>query len=206
MRPSGIRVIGLTGGVATGKSSVARFFAERGVPVVDADQLAREAVKPGSPCLARLAALLGAGVLRGDGTLDRKRVAGIVFADADKRRQLEAVLHPEIRRLAEERITRAAATGQRIVIYMAPLLIEAGVTDRVDEIWVVTVRPEVQLERLMARDGIGREEAERIIGSQMPLAEKERHGRVVIDNSGTLEETRLLLAEIWDKEIAVHHE
>ncbi|WP_188055379.1 dephospho-CoA kinase [Oryzomonas rubra] len=201
-----MRVIGLTGGVATGKSSVARFFAERGVPVVDADQLAREAVKPGSPCLARLAALLGAGVLRGDGTLDRKRVAGIVFADADKRRQLEAVLHPEIRRLAEERITRAAATGQRIVIYMAPLLIEAGVTDRVDEIWVVTVRPEVQLERLMARDGIGREEAERIIGSQMPLAEKERHGRVVIDNSGTLEETRLLLAEIWDKEIAVHHE
>ncbi|WP_191966117.1 dephospho-CoA kinase [Oryzomonas japonica] len=201
-----MRVIGLTGGVATGKSSVARFFEERGVPVVDADQLAREAVKPGSPCLARLAALLGAGVLRGDGTLDRKRVAGIVFADADKRRQLEAVLHPEIRRLAEERITRAAAAGQRIVIYMAPLLIEAGVTDRVDEIWVVTVRPEVQLERLMARDGIGREEAERIIGSQMPLAEKERHGRVVIDNSGTLEETRLLLAEIWEQEIAVHHE
>ncbi|KAB0672304.1 dephospho-CoA kinase [Oryzomonas sagensis] len=206
MRPSGIRVIGLTGGVATGKSSVARFFEERGVPVVDADQLAREAVKPGSPCLARLAALFGAGVLRGDGTLDRKRVAGIVFADAGKRRQLEALLHPEIRRLAEERIARAAAAGQRTLVYMAPLLIEAGVTDRVDEIWVVTVRPEVQLERLMARDGIGREEAERIIGSQMPLAEKERHGRVVIDNSGTLEETRLLLAAIWDKEIAVHHE
>lgn len=206
MRPSGIRVIGLTGGVATGKSSVARFFEERGVPVIDADQLAREAVKPGSPCLARLAALFGAGVVRGDGTLDRKRVAGIVFADADKRRQLEAVLHPEIRRLAEERISRAATAGERVVIYMAPLLIEAGVTDRVDEIWVVTVRPEVQLERLMARDGIGREEAERIIGSQMPLAEKERHGRVVIDNSGTLEETRLLLAEIWDREIVVHHE
>ncbi|WP_191965614.1 dephospho-CoA kinase [Oryzomonas sagensis] len=201
-----MRVIGLTGGVATGKSSVARFFEERGVPVVDADQLAREAVKPGSPCLARLAALFGAGVLRGDGTLDRKRVAGIVFADAGKRRQLEALLHPEIRRLAEERIARAAAAGQRTLVYMAPLLIEAGVTDRVDEIWVVTVRPEVQLERLMARDGIGREEAERIIGSQMPLAEKERHGRVVIDNSGTLEETRLLLAAIWDKEIAVHHE
>lgn len=206
MRPSGIRVIGLTGGVATGKSSVARFFEERDVPVIDADQLAREAVKPGSPCLARLAALLGAGVLRRDGTLDRKRVAGIVFADADKRRQLEALLHPEIRRLAEERIARAAAAGERIVIYMAPLLIEAGVTDRVDEIWVVTVRPEVQLERLMARDGISREAAERIIGSQMPLAEKERHGRVVIDNSGTPEETRLLLTKIWEQEIAVHHE
>jgi dephospho-CoA kinase len=206
MRPSGIRVIGLTGGVATGKSCVARFFEERGVPVIDADQLAREAAKPGSPCLAQLAALFGAGVIRGDGTLDRKRVAGIVFADADKRRQLEAVLHPEIRRLAEERIAQVAAAGERIVIYMAPLLIEAGVTDRVDEIWVVTVRSGIQLERLMARDGFGREEAERIIGSQMPLTEKERHGRVVIDNSGTPEETRLLLAAIWDKEIAVHHE
>ncbi|WP_223924024.1 dephospho-CoA kinase [Geobacter sp. AOG2] len=201
-----MRVIGLTGGVATGKSSVARFFQERGVPVIDADQLAREAVRPGSPCLAQLVALFGAGVLNPDGGLDRKRVGSIVFGDAEKRRLLEAVLHPEIRRLAEERIARAAEAGQRTLIYMAPLLIEAGVTDRVDEIWVVTVRPEIQLERLMARDGIDREAAGRIIASQMPLAEKERHGRVVIDNSGTPEETRLLLAAIWEQERAAHHE
>ena len=206
MRPSGIRIIGLTGGVATGKSSVARFFEERGVPVIDADQLAREAVSPGSPCLAQLAALFGHGVINAEGALDRKRMGSIVFGDAEKRRLLEEVLHPEIRRLAEERIARAAAAGRRTVVYMAPLLIEAGVTDRVDEIWVVTVRPDIQLERLMARDGIGREEAGRIIASQMPLAEKERHGRVVIDNSGTPEETRRLLAEIWEREIAVHHE
>lgn len=206
MRPSGIRVIGLTGGIATGKSSVARFFEERGVPVIDADLLAREAVEPGSPCLARLAALFGAGVINADGGLDRKRVGGIVFGDAEKRRLLESVLHPEIRRLAEERIARAAAAGERVVIYMAPLLIEAGVADRVDEIWVVTVRPEIQLERLMARDRIGREEAGRIIASQMPLAEKERHGRVVIDNSGTPEETRRLLAAIWEREITEQHE
>ncbi|WP_168206134.1 dephospho-CoA kinase [Geobacter sp. FeAm09] len=195
-----MRVIGLTGGVATGKSSVARFFEERGVPVIDADRLAREAVEPGSPCLARLAALFGTGVLHGDGSLDRKRLARMVFADGEKRRQLEAVLHPEIRRLAEERIARAAAAGERIVIYMAPLLIEAGATDRVDEIWVVTVRPGIQVERLMARDGIGRDEAGRIIASQMPLAEKERHGRIVIDNSGTPEETRRLLAALWEQE------
>jgi len=206
VRPSGIRVIGLTGGIATGKSSVARFFEERGVPVIDADLLAREAVEPGSPCLARLAALFGAGVINADGGLDRKRVGGIVFGDAEKRRLLESVLHPEIRRLAEERIARAAAAGERVVIYMAPLLIEAGVADRVDEIWVVTVRPEIQLERLMARDRIGREEAGRIIASQMPLAEKERHGRVVIDNSGTPEETRRLLAAIWEREITEQHE
>jgi len=92
------------------------------------------------------------------------------------------------------------------VVYMAPLLIEAGVTDRVDEIWVVTVRPDIQIERLMARDGIGREEAGRIIASQMPLAEKARHGRVVIDNSGTPEETRRLMAAIWEREMTAHHE
>jgi dephospho-CoA kinase len=206
MRPSGIRIIGLTGGIATGKSSVARFFEERGVPVIDADQLAREAVMPGSPCLAQLAALFGPGVINAEGTLDRKRVGSIIFGDTEKRRLLEQVLHPEIWRLAEERIAHAAAAGRRILVYMAPLLIEAGVTDRVDEIWVVTVRPDIQIERLMARDGIGRDEAGRIIASQMPLAEKERHGRVVIDNSGTPEETRRLLAAIWEREIAAHHE
>ena len=206
MRPPGMRIIGLTGGVATGKSSVARFFEEQGVPVIDADQVAREAVRPGSPCLARLAALFGEGVLNPDGTLDRKRVGSIVFKDAERRRLLESVLHPEIRRLAEERIARAAAAGQRVLVYMAPLLIEAGATDRVDEIWVVTVRPGIQLERLMARDGIGRDEAERIIASQMPLAEKERHGRIVIDNSGTPEETRRQLAAIWEREMAIHHD
>jgi dephospho-CoA kinase len=206
MRPHGIRIIGLTGGVATGKSTVARFFEERGVPVIDADQLAREAVRPGSPCLTRLAALFGNGVINAEGTLDRKRMGSIAFGNAEKRRLLEQVLHPEIRRLAEERIAHAAAAGRRTVVYMAPLLIEAGVTDRVDEIWVVTVRPDIQLERIMARDGIGREEAERIIASQMPLAEKERHGRVVIDNSGTPEETRHLLAAIWEREIAARHE
>jgi len=206
MRPPGIRIIGLTGGIATGKSSVARFFEERGVPVVDADQLAREAVMPGSPCLAQLAALFGHGVITADGTLDRKRLGTVIFGDSEKRRLLEQVLHPEIRRLAEERIAYAASAGQRLLVYMAPLLIEAGVTDRVDEIWVVTVRPDIQIERLMVRDGIGREEAERVIGSQMPLAEKVRHGRVVIDNSGTPEETRRLLAEIWEREIAARHE
>ena len=114
---------------------------------------------------------------------------------------MECILHPEIRRLAEERIAAAAQSGQRVVFYMAPLLVEAGATDRVDELWVVTVRPELQLERLMHRDGISRDEAQRIIASQMPLAEKERYGRVVIDNSGTPAETRRQLTEIWKREI-----
>ena len=200
-RHRGIRVIGLTGGIATGKSAVARFLEEQGAVVIDADQLSREAVSPGSRALEHIVTLFGEGMLLPDGGLDRKRLGRVVFADADKRRDLEEILHPEIRRLAEERIASLAAEGQRVVFYMAPLLIESGASDRVDEIWVVTVRPEVQRERLMLRDGIGREEAERIISSQMPLAEKERHGRIVIDNSGTQEQTRRLVADIWAKEI-----
>ena len=200
-RHKGVRVIGLTGGIATGKSAVARFLEEQGAVVIDADQLSREAVSPGSRALEHIVALFGVDMLLPDGGLDRKRLGRVVFADADKRRNLEEILHPEIRRLAEERIASLAAEGQRVVFYMAPLLIESGASDRVDEIWVVTVRPEVQRERLMLRDGIGREEAERIISSQMPLAEKERHGRIVIDNSGTQEQTRRLVADIWAKEI-----
>lgn len=198
--PRRIRVIGLTGGIATGKSSVARFFAERGVPVIDADQLARDAVLPGTPALTQIIERFGRGMLTHDGTLDRKRLGDLVFSDPEKRRQLENILHPEIRRLAEERIAQAASAGHERLIYMAPLLIEAGATDRVDDIWVVTVRPEVQLDRLMRRDGITREQAERIVGSQMPLPEKARYGSVVIDNSGSEAETRLLLESAWARE------
>lgn len=201
MRPAGIHVIGLTGGIASGKSTVARFFEERGLPVVDADQLARTAVEPGSSGLARIVAEFGVEILDGQGGMDRKKVAALVFSDHSKRSRLEGILHPEIKRLAERALIQAAGNGHKIVLYMAPLLIEAGVTDRVDEIWVVTVRPDVQLERLMRRDGMDRVTAERIIASQMPLSEKEACGRIVIDNSGTFDETSILLATIWDQEI-----
>lgn len=204
--PAGIRVIGLTGGIATGKSSVALFFAERGIPVIDADQLARDAVPPGSPALERLVALFGREILTHDGLLDRKRLGALAFSEPEKRRQLEGILHPEIRKLAEERIAQAAEAGHRRLIYMAPLLIEAGATDRVDDIWVVTVGSEIQLERLMRRDGISRELAERIVSSQMPLSQKERYGSVVIDNSGTEEQTRLVLETVWKQEIGSSNE
>ena len=205
--PGVIRVIGLTGGIATGKSSVARFFSERGIPVIDADQLARDAVLPGSPALEQIASLFGREeVLTHDGELDRKRLGELIFSDPEKRRLLEGILHPEIRKLAEERIAQAAAAGHQRLIYMAPLLIEANATDRVDDLWVVTVRPEIQLERLMRRDGINREQAERIVGSQMPLADKTRYGSVVIDNSGSEAETRTFLEIVWAKETGSSNE
>lgn len=206
MGTTSVRVIGLTGGIATGKSDISRFFQERGALVIDADQLARQAVEPDSPGLAAVVSAFGEGIRASDGSLDRKRLGALVFADSVKRIQLEAILHPEIRRLAEERIAKAAESGLRVVFYVAPLLIEAKATDRVDEVWVVTVRPEVQLERLMLRDGISRDEAQRIIASQMPLTEKESYGRIVIDNSGTPEETRRQLTEIWAREIEGRHE
>jgi len=197
----GIRVVGLTGGIATGKSSVARFLMEKGAVVIDADELSRVAVSPGSPALKRIVAEFGADMLLPDGNLDRRRMRSAVFGNDEKRRLLELIIHPEIKRLAEEGIAAAAASGHRIVFYMAPLLIEAGVTGRVDEIWVVTARPEIQLQRVMERDGISSTEAQKIIDSQMPLAEKERYGRVVIDNSGTPEETRKLVDIIWEREM-----
>ena len=197
---SEIRVIGLTGGIAAGKSSVARIFMEKGSPVLDADQLARDAVLPGSAALAQIVSCFGPGVVTPDGTLDRKKLGDLIFSDSEKRRQLESILHPEIRRISAEQIAKAAAEGHKRLIYMAPLLIEAGALDRVNDVWVVTVRPEIQMERLMRRDGIDREQAERMVKSQMPLAEKERYGSVVIDNSGTEAETRHLLESAWAKE------
>lgn len=204
--PAGIRVIGLTGGIATGKSSVARFFTARGIPVIDADQLARDAVLPGSPALDQIVSLFGRNMLTNDGRLDRKRLGELVFSDLEKRRQLESILHPEIRRRAEDQISQAAEAGHKRLIYMAPLLIEAGATGRVDTVWVVTASPEIQLERLMRRDGISREQAERLIDSQMPLSEKERCGSVVIDNSGTEAQTRLALEAVWAKETGSSNE
>ncbi len=206
MKSAEVRVIGLTGGIATGKSSVGRFFQKKGALLIDADQLSREAVQPGSPALEKVSAAFGSSVLAPDGTLDRKHLRKLVFSDSAKRRQLEAILHPDIKRRAEEQIAHAAAEGHRIVVYMAPLLLEAGAADRVDEVWVVTVRPEIQIERLISRDAISRDEALRIVASQMPLADKERLGRIVIDNSGTPEETEHILNELWAKEIEAKNE
>jgi len=196
-----MKIIGLTGGIATGKSTVARLLAEHGARIIDADQLSREVVAPGSPLLAKVAELFGPEVISADGTLDRQGVRRLVFSDPARRRALEALLHPAIAALARIRLEEARQAGAPVAVYMAPLLIEAGATDRVDEIWVVTVRPEVQLARLMARDHCTLEQARQIVEAQMPLAEKERFGLVVIENSGSLEETARQVDTAWRRRI-----
>jgi len=197
-----MRVIGLTGGIATGKTTVARLLEKLGADVIDADQLAREVVEPGSPVLVKVCTLFGLQALLPDGSLDRQFVRDKIFSDPEKRRQLEKILHPAIKECALQRLKKAKKSGAAVAVYMAPLLIEAGANDRVDEIWVVTVRPEVQLQRLMTRDNCNKEEAERIIAAQMPLAEKERFGVVVIDNSASLQKTQEQVIAAWHQRIA----
>jgi len=196
-----MRVIGLTGGISSGKSTVARLIAARGVPVIDADQLARDVVLPGTPTLAAIVELCGVRVLRADGTLDRQALGGIVFADPTLRRGLESILHPAIKRLAEEKLAQLRSSGTAVVVYMAPLLLEAGATDRVDEIWVVSVDRETQIARTMTRDGISRGEAEQRLAAQMPMEEKVKHGRIVIDNRGTLSDLEKAVAELCRREL-----
>jgi dephospho-CoA kinase len=198
-----MRVIGLTGGIASGKSTVARLLAARGVPVIDADQLSRDVVLPGMPALAAIARLCGPGVLSPDGTLDRQALGALVFADPGLRRRLESILHPAIKSLAEERLGQLRSQGVPVVIYMAPLLVEAGATDRVDEIWVVYVDRETQIARTMVRDGLTREAAEQRLAAQMSMEEKAAHGRIVIDNRDSLEELEKVVLDLCRRELGL---
>jgi dephospho-CoA kinase len=191
--------IGLTGGIASGKSSVARILHQLGAVVIDADQLSRQAVAIGTPVLAKITEQFGPTILAADGTLDRQRMARLVFADAEKRRQLEAIVHPEVRRLAEEQLATLQSSGAAVAFYMAPLLYERGLDTGMDQVWVVYVDARTQINRLMGRDGLSEAEAKQRLAAQMPLEEKRQRGDVVIDNSGSLAETELQVRTAWER-------
>lgn len=196
-----MRIIGLTGGIASGKTSVATLLERLGAVVVDADRLAREIVEPGEEALAGIVAAFGDQVLNCDGTLNRAALAEIVFADQAARRTLEAITHPAIRQRAEKRLARLKEAGVETAFYMAPLLFEAGTASRVQEVWVVYLDRETQLERLMARDGLNREAALLRISSQMPMEEKKRLASIVIDNSGSRSELKAQVLRLWREEV-----
>ena len=196
-----MRIIGLTGGIASGKTSVAACLQRLGAAVVDADLLAREVVEPGEAALAAIAASFGGRVLHPDGSLNRAALAEIVFSDPEARRTLEAITHPAIRARADQKLAALRDAGVQTAFYVAPLLIEAGNASRVDEIWVVYLDRESQLSRLMARDSLGREAALRRIASQMPMEEKRLLGKVVIDNRGTREALEAQVLRIWREEL-----
>jgi dephospho-CoA kinase len=191
-------LVGLTGGIATGKSTVTALLAGPSVRVVDADALAREVVEPGTPAHAQIVAEFGEEVLQPDGRLDRARLGEIVFPDAARRKRLEAITHPAIRRRFEQIMAELERAGfDGLLIWDAALLVESGGTKNMDRVVIVTTDPATQLRRLMQRDG-GTEEAARTrIASQMPLAVKARYGDHVIDNSGTREQTEARVREVY---------
>lgn len=189
-------IVGLTGNVAAGKSAVAELWREAGVPVASADRLARAAVEPGTPALARIEELFGPGVVRGDGTLDRAAVRRIVFRDEDALRELEAVVHPEVRRLLDGWTRRRREEGAGLVVWEVPLLFETGMEDEVDVAVVVDAPAGVRRRRMAEARGIGDEEAAAVMEAQMPAEEKLRRADVVVENVGTREELAQRAGEV----------
>jgi dephospho-CoA kinase len=189
--------VGLTGGVASGKSTVAGMLAELGAVVVDADLLAREVVAPGTPGLAAVVASFGPDVLAGDGGLDRATLGAIVFADPARRADLEAVIHPLVRARAAE--LEGAAPPRAIVVHDIPLLAETGQAASFDAVVVVDVPVEVQVERTVRERGWTRAEAGARIAAQATREERLAVATYVIDNAGTLEDLRQRVAEVFER-------
>ena len=191
-------VAGLTGGIATGKSTAARMLAQAGADVLDADAIAREAVRKGRPAWQQVVHHFGKSLLQPDGEIDRVRLAEIVFNDPEQRRFLERIIHPRVfARLAQQTTRLAREKPQGVVIHDIPLLFEAGMEPRFEEIIVVYAAPTIQLQRLMRRDRLPREAAMARIRAQMPIDEKKRRATRVIDNSGTLTETRRQVMSLY---------
>ena len=190
--------VGLTGSIGVGKSFVTSIFEELGAHVLDADQTAREVVMPGMPGLKAVTEVFGEEILNPDGTLNRKQLGAVVFADETKRQQLNFVLHPFIIARQDEILNEwEAKDPQGIGIVDAALMIESGGYRRFDKLIVVHCRPEVQLERLMLRDKLSREEAQRRIDSQMPQEEKQKFADYLIDTSDGFEPTREQTVKVY---------
>lgn len=194
-----MRAIGLTGGIASGKSTAAGALEAAGVPVVRSDVLAREVVAPGEPALAEIRAAFGPTVLAPDGTLLRRVLGEIIFADAVARRTLERITHPRIHARMLQWLQARREEGAPGAVCDIPLLYEAGYDRQawLDRVWVVALSPETQLRRLIARDGLSRQEALLRISAQWPLAEKVRRADMVFDNEGSPQELAQCVVAAW---------
>jgi len=192
--------LGLTGSIAVGKSFVLDALRELGARTIDADQVARECVEPGTPGLAGVVREYGEGVLNADGSLDRAKLGAIVFGDEAKREKLNSLLHPFIIARQDEIIQRwEQETPDAIAIIDAALMIESGGYKRFDKLIVVHCQPEIQLQRLMKRNNLSRDEAELRVKSQMPQEEKMKYADYLIDTSGEFENTRTQVEALWRK-------
>jgi dephospho-CoA kinase len=191
--------VGLTGNIASGKSAVARVWRGLGARIVEADELARRAVEPGTPALARIVEEWGEGVLSADGRLDRATLREIVFRDAAARRRLEAIVHPAVRALRDEEYRAAEASGEEIVVADIPLLFEVGMEEEFDLVVLVDAPADARRERIVRDRGLRDDEARRMIEAQTPAAEKRGRADLVIENDGTLADLEAEARRAWER-------
>lgn len=191
-----LRLVGLTGGIASGKSTVSLLFKESHIPLIDADEIARQVVQPRKEAYRQIVKSFGEGILNVDGSLDRNRLGEIVFGDDAKKKLLESITHPPILKEIAKKVAVFKKKKARVVVIDAALLFESGLSHYTHKNILVRIHPDVQLKRLMERDHFSASDAWQRILSQMPSAEKEKHCDFVIDNSGTPEETRRQVKEI----------
>lgn len=193
-----MRIVGLTGNIAAGKSAVAARLSALGAPVIDADLLAREAVEPGRPALAAIAARWGQAVLRPDGALDRAALRRLVFADPAERAALDAIVHPAVARLRHAAVETARRRGEPLVVCDIPLLFEAGLEDTVDTIVLVDAPVATRRARLIQDRGLSAAEADAMIAAQMPADRKRARAQHLIENDGTREELEDKVDALWE--------
>ena len=192
--------IGLTGGIASGKSTVASLFRAWGAFVADADEISRHALDPDTDCYEKTVAAFGRGILHGDGTVDRRKVASIVFSDKKALNLLNGIIHPYVRRIIRaDSQTAYAESPNRMIVWDVPLLFETGYDEEVAKTVVVTARQSLRIERIVARDGPTRAAALRRIRAQMPDREKVQRADLVIRNNGSLEELEKRTREVFDE-------
>jgi dephospho-CoA kinase len=182
-----VKLVGLTGGIASGKTTVAKIMKRLGAAIVDADALSREVVEPGRDAWKAIVDTFGAEVLRPDQTLDRQKLRAVIFNNSTARKKLESIIHPRVRALAEERINQQAAAGYELVVYEVPLLFEGNLHEWLRPVVLVACDADVQRQRLQQRDRLTPEEAQKHIDAQMSLEEKRRLADYVIENDGDLE-------------------
>ena len=193
--------IGLTGGIASGKSTVLTYFKDKGIPYIDADIVAREVVEPGTEGLQAIVETFGSNVLHADGTLNREALGAIVFHNEEKRQLLNSCLKTHIRNRIMELTSQYEQGNTPILIYDIPLLIEGEWYTMMDEVWLVYVNETTQIERLMSRNGYTREDALARINSQMRLDDKRAYADIIVDNNGTPHDLTVQLNTIWNERI-----
>jgi len=194
-------VIGLTGGIASGKSTVSKILFEAGAFILDADQIAHDVVKPHSPAWADIVNTFGKAVLCTDRTVDRRKLGNIIFQDEPARKRLEAIMHPHVRQCIDENLTEYARQDGKIAVVDVPLLYEVGWQQLANEVWVVYVERDTQLQRLLNRNGLSPAQARARIAAQMDLAAKAGLADVVIDNSRELQYTRSQVLAAWEQAV-----